>query len=207
MSKLFKRELPDCDDLFLKYLSPWYPEEERPQMTRPDMYVISGYKGESLDLGTLQYLSDEFLEKSKKQIQIMTKAALGDYQDIIISDKLDFSVLEAVDEFYNRQKIADLINASDPQYFSNPYLVAVCEFGVTIGHLFNELEGFYWLYSYPYFHSIIVHLETGFGITVFDWGVKKFSEYGADDGYVAKIHAAIDAINEHQKNNKTTYNK
>lgn len=33
------------------------------------------------------------------------------------------------------------------------------------------------------------------GITVFDWAVKKFSEYGVDDGYVAKFHAAIEEVN------------
>ena len=61
-----------------------------------------------------------------------------------------------------------------------------------LGHLFNQMEGFDWLYSHPYFHSIIVHKDTGFGITVFDWAIKKFSEYGVEDGNVAKFHAAID---------------
>jgi|SRR5690554_3433371 len=202
MFGLFKKKLPHCDDLFVKYLSPWYPEDERPKMTRPDMYVIAAYEGHPLDLDTLQYLPDELLEQTKKQIRIMTEAALGDYQAIIKSDKLDFSVLDAVDKFYDRQKIAEIIKESDSKDFSNPYLISVCEFGATIGQLFNELEGYDWLYSYPYYHSIIVHRDTGFGITVFDWGVKKFSEYGVDDGFVAKFHAAIEGINEHQNDKK-----
>ena len=81
-----------------------------------------------------------------------------------------------------------------PKDFSNPYVVTVCEFGVLIGHLFNRIDSFDWLYSYPYFHSIIVHKDTGFGITVFDWAIKKFSEYGVDDGYVAKFHAALEGV-------------
>ncbi len=64
-----------------------------------------------------------------------------------------------------------------------------------LGHLFNQMDGFDWLYSHPYFHSIIVHTNTGYGITVFDWAIKKFSEYGVEDGYVAKFHAALNGIN------------
>lgn len=106
-----------------------------------------------------------------------------------------------MDKFYDRQKIAEIIKLSDPKDFSNLYLVSVCEFGATLGQLFNNLDGFGWLYSYPYFHSIIVHQETGFGITVFDWAIKKFSEYGVDDGFVAKLHAAVEGINDYRNKN------
>lgn len=191
MLPLFRRKLPHCDDLFIKFLSPWYYVENRPKVTRPDMYVISGFEGTPLDLDKLQYLPDELLTETKNQINKMTNAALQDYQSILKTDKFDIKVLDAVDKFYDRHKIAEIIKISDPKDFSNQYLISVCEFGVTLGHLFNELEGFGWLYSYPYFHSIIVHKDTGFGITVFDWAVKKFSEYGVDDGFVAKFHAAI----------------
>jgi hypothetical protein len=201
MLGLFKKKIPHCDDLFVKYLSPWYPIDDMPKMTRPDMYMISGFEGTPLDLDNLQYLPDELLIETKNQINTITNAALQDYQNIIKSDKLDFFVLDAVDKFYDRQKIAEILKSSDPKDFSNLYLISVCEFGATLGQLFNELEGFGWLYSYPYFHSIIVHTDTGFGITVFDWAVKKFSEYGVDDGFVAKFHAAIDRINEDKNKN------
>ncbi|MFT3827387.1 MAG: hypothetical protein QM731_25925 [Chitinophagaceae bacterium] len=192
----FKKKLPDCDGLFKKYLSPWYPENERPEMTRPDMYQIAAFEGEPLDLDNIQYLAPDTLEDIKKFInETMVEAALDDFQNIIPADKLDLSVLDAVDKYYDRKRIAELIKQSDPEDFSNCYLVTVCEFGVMLGHLFKQIEGFDWLYSYPYFHSIIVHKETGFGITVFDWAVKKFSEYGVDDGFVAKFHAAIDGVN------------
>lgn len=50
MFKLFKKKLPHCDTLFERFLSPWYPENNRPKMTRPDMYVINGFNGQTLDL-------------------------------------------------------------------------------------------------------------------------------------------------------------
>ena len=204
MFGIFRKKLPDCDELFVKYLAPWYPEDEKPNTTRPDMFVIAGYEGQPLDMTSLQYLTDEYLEQTEQQIQTMTHAALADFQEIIKSDKLDFAVLGAVDKFYDRQKISDIIKESDPNDFSNLYLISVCEFGALLGQLFRELDGFDWLYSYPYYHSIIVHRDTGFGIPVFDWAVKKFSEYGVDDGFVAKFHAACERIQNNQTEKKNS---
>ncbi len=196
MFGLFKKKLPECDTLFVKFLSPWYDEEDRPKMTRPDMYQIAAYEGQPLDLDEIQYLTPEYLAQVKTLInETMTNATLEDFSFIHKSDKFDLELLDAVDKYYDRTKIAELIKESDAKDFSNPYLVTVCEFGVLLGQLFRQIEGYDWLYSHPYYHSIIVHKDTGFGITVFDWAVKKFSEYGVDDGFVAKFHAAVDGVN------------
>lgn len=203
MFGLFKKKLPHCDELFVKYLSPWYDEDDRPKMTRPDMYQIAAFEGQPLDLDKIQYLTPEYLEEVKTLINdTMPKAVLDDFSFIHKSDNIDFDLLDAVDKYYDKAKIAELIKESDPKEFSNPYLVTVCEFGVLLGQLFRQLDGYDWLYSHPYYHSIIVHKDTGFGITVFDWGVKKFSEYGVDDGFVAKFHAAVGGVNEQWKDNE-----
>ncbi|PVY40946.1 hypothetical protein [Pontibacter virosus] len=199
MLRLFRKKLPHCDKLFKEYLSPWYPTEDKPEMTRPDMYIIAGYEEQPLDLDELQYLPEELLQEVKNSIAIITDAALQDYQNIIEADRLSLEVLDKVDRYYDKAAVAQIIKESDPKDYSNQYLVSVCEFGATLGYLFNQSSEFGWLYSYPYFHSIIVHKETGFGITVFDWAVKKFSEYGIEDGFVAKFHAAINGIEDHQK--------
>ncbi|OJY87848.1 MAG: hypothetical protein BGP13_05335 [Sphingobacteriales bacterium 40-81] len=165
-------------------------------MTRPDMYQIAAYEGEPLNLDEIQYMPEDYIENVKKHINIdMVDAALEDFQHIIKSDKLDLTVLAAVDKYYDRKKIAELIKESDPKDFSNSYVVTVCEFGAMLGYLFKQIDGFDWLYSHPYFHSIIVHKNTGFGITVFDWAIKKFSEYGVDDGFVEKFNAALAGVN------------
>jgi hypothetical protein len=46
---------------------------------------------------------------------------------------------------------------------------------------------------------IIVHRNTCFGITVFDWAVKKFSEHGVDDGFAAKFEVSLARVNEEEK--------
>lgn len=198
-----KKKLPHCDELFVKFLSPWYDEDDRPKMTRPDIYQIAAFEGQTLDLDEIQYLTPEYLEEVKTLINdTMTKAFFEDFSFIHKSDNLNFDLLDAVDKYYDRAKIAELIKESDPKDFSNPYLVTVCEFGVLLGQLFKQLEGYDWLYSHPYYHSIIVHKDTGFGIAVFDWAVKKFSEYGVDDGFVAQFQAAVDGVNRHWKDNE-----
>ena len=203
MFSLFKKKLHECDTLFVKFFSPWYDEEDRPKMTRPDMYQIAAYEGQTLNLDEIQYLTPNYLDEVRTLInEKMVSAVLEDFQHIYKTDKIDFDLLDAVDKYYDRAKIAELIKESDPKDFSNPYVVTVCEFGVLLGQLFRQQNGYDWLYSHPYYHSIIVHKDTGFGITVFDWAIKKFSEYGVDDGYLAKFHAAIDGVNEQWKNNE-----
>ncbi len=124
MLNIFRKKLPGCDMLFAKYFGPWYNKEDRPTITRPDMYVISDYEGQPLHLNKIQILSPDLPEKNRKQIQTMADAALQDYQDIIQSDKLDFQVLDAVDKHFDRKEIAGIIKRSDPKDFSNEYLIS-----------------------------------------------------------------------------------
>ncbi len=195
MLRLFKKKLPDCNELFQQFFSPWYPEDERPVVIRGDMYQIAAYEGGSLNFDDLQYMSEEYVRDNMVFInETMVDAAMKDFGHILPIDNINLSLLDAVDKYYDRKKIADLIKASDPADFSNAYLVTVCEFGVVLGQLFRQMEGFDWLYSYPYFHSIIVHKDTGFGFTVFDWAIQKFSESGVEDSYVAKFQAALEYI-------------
>jgi hypothetical protein len=197
MFGLFKKKLPHCDTLFQNFFSPWYPENERPKMTRPDMYQIAAYEGQSLDIDSIQYLEHSYLIPVKTMVNDeMVEAAVEDFKHITKSEIIDLNFLEAVDNYYDRTKINEIIKESDPKEYSNPYLVTVCEFGAVLGYLFKQIDGYDWLYSYPYFHSIIIHKHTGFGITVFDWAVKKFSEYGVDDGFVAKFQTAVSKINK-----------
>lgn len=197
MLNLFRRKLPHCNELFERFVAHWLPDDYARDMPRPDMYGMSGFQGKTINLPAIQYLTEERLQIEKDQMDKMEAAALGDYQSIFPSDALTTDLLDAVDKYYDRARIADLIKRSDPTDFSNDYLVSIGQFGVMLGKLFEEKEGFRWLYSAPYFNSIIVHTPTGFALPVFDWAVKKFSEYGVDDGFRAKLNAAQEAVWRH----------
>ncbi len=202
MMNIFKRKLPDSEELFLKYIQPWYPENDKPKSTRPDIFPISGFNNESIDFEKLQYLEGELLTDTKQQIEKLVLAARHDFSDIYESERLDLDYLDKIDRHFNRKKINKIIEVSNPEDFSNEYFVTVCEFGSILGKLLTTVKDFDWLYSYPYFNSIIVHSETGLAIPVFDWAIKKFSEYGVEDGYVKKVNAALQKIKEiYLKNN------
>ncbi len=199
MLRLFKKKLPHCDTLFEKFFGPWYDEEDKRKTTRPDMFRLAAYIGEPLELAEMQYLADDYIIELTEHINVtMVDASIEDFQRIMGFDKFALAVLDAVDKYYDRSKIQELIAESDPTDFSNPYMVTVCEFGVMLGHLFKQRDGFDWLYSHPYFNSIIVHKESGLAIPVFDWAIKKFSEYGVDDGFVGKFHAALAGVRGHE---------
>lgn len=153
----FQKKLPHCDELFVKCLSPWYDEEDKPQTTRPVMYQLAVFASIPLNLDEIQYLTPEYLEKVETLLnKTMPKAALEDFAFIYKSDTIDFELLDTVDKYYDRTKIAALIKDSDPKDFSNPYLITLCEFGVLLEQLFRKLVGYDWLYSHPYYHSILV---------------------------------------------------
>lgn len=197
MLGLFKKKLPDCNELFMKYFSPWFPENHKPRVIRPDTYSLATHLRLPLDLEKTDK-SGKLLSKAKNDIQIMTSAAKRDYQTLVNSEELNLKTLDAVDKFYSSEKIAYIIKQSDPSDYSNMYLISVCEFGCTLGYLFTQKKGYKWLYSFPYFDSLVLHKKTRLGISVFDWAVKKFSDYGVNDGYAAKFHAALDFVDRQQ---------
>ena len=90
------------------------------------MYIIAGYNGEPLDLNVIQYLDDELLREIKQQIRSITEAAVKDYQTIIKFEELSLHVLDTVDKYYTRERISKLIEKSNPDDYSNPYLISVC---------------------------------------------------------------------------------
>jgi hypothetical protein len=158
------------------------------------MFVLPGYDGEPLDLHTMQSLDKQTLLEIKVQLQDITDQATTDYQNIIKSGRLDLTVVDAVDKYYDRQKVARLLKQSDPKDINNVYLKNVCQFGAMLGYLLSQNDEFGWIYAKPYFHSIVVHKKAGYAVPVFDWAVRKFSSDGIDEGFAAKYITAVKTI-------------
>lgn len=192
-------KLKHCDELFKRFFSPWYPEGERPKMVRPDMFVISGYENQVLDLDKIQYLTEEGLKETKELLKKMRETYHKDFQNFKAFKVLDLDVIDSIDKAFTRKEVKNLIKVSDPKDFGNLYLVTVCQFGLALGDLFVASGKFKWLYSYPYFHSIVVNPETGEGVTVFDWAIKKFSSYGIEDGFKSKFLKVMEILEEEIK--------
>jgi hypothetical protein len=185
---MFRNKIPNCNVLFKKFLSPWYPDGYRVELPRPDMFVIPTLEDDSMSI--------ENLDEIKKSFQLIRNAYNLDFQEFLKFKKIDLNVIDAVDKYFQKREVLSLIENSNPSDFNNQYLRTISEFGMAIGDLFVETGKFEWSYSFPYFDSIVVNRETQNSIPVFDWAVKKFSSYGINDGFKAKFLKVMEIIEE-----------
>jgi hypothetical protein len=190
--------LPHCDDLFLRYFDRWYNEEDRKRKgfkaTRPDVI-----QSDSL-VGLSQYQASGLSEDGQKQvlqrIDAMVSATQGDWPSYLnVAGKIDLNWIEAFDCHYDKQRISEVIKRSDPEDFSNDYVVLSCEFGSAIGHVMRSLQPrLVWRLDWPYWESALLDPKSGNLMPVFHWAIKKMSDYGWDDGFAPKINACLQLL-------------
>jgi hypothetical protein len=88
--------------------------------------------------------------------------------------------------------VAEVLEAADPEDFSNDLLVLCCEFGAVLGAaLRQDAPQLEWVYDWPYWESGLLDPAHGYRINVFHWAIKKFSDYGVDDGFAAKVEMCV----------------
>ena len=198
-----KKHLPSADELFMRFFDSWYDEDSRKlksyPATRPDMLVVDEYRGQMAE--SISPLSPEGQDEVKEMIEDMLEAGKLDLLDELdLSPELKLDWVDAFDKHYSRKQIADLIDESEPEDFSNSYIAVCCEFGALLGERLQascpELE---WVYSWPYWESSLLHPDTGSLIAVFHWAIKKMSEYGVDDACVAKVKECVAELNNNSK--------
>jgi hypothetical protein len=101
------------------------------------------------------------------------------------------------DRYYDLEHVENVVRLSDPDDFSNDYLVLICEFGAVLGHVMMELlPGLDWMPSWPYWESAVFDSQTGTLVPVFHWAIKKFSIYGIDDGFAEKVRACVQILRD-----------
>lgn len=193
--------LPDCDELFQRYFAPWYTEDDLASRgfdaTRPDMLQFSDHVGKPAS--ALSPLREDAQERFIHHLAVtMTDAAIGDFANLLdLSPPIDFDWIQAIDEYYNITRIAELIAESDPTEDGNPYFITCIELGTLIAKtmkvLVPDLE---WMADSPYWESSLLHPASGHVIPPTHWAIKKLSSYGWDDGLVPKIHCGAHALRE-----------
>jgi hypothetical protein len=192
-----RKRLPHCDELFVKFFTPWLGNESRQRRgykaTRPDLEQIAE---PDAPLDDVQVLTAEGQTITKKLIADMLQAATSDWSSYLpVTEPVSLDWAVAFDRFYDRSKIQNLIDRSDPSKIGNDYLVVTCEFGVVLGEVLRqELSELVWLYDKPYWESALFCTATGSRVNVFHWAVKKMSEYGVDDGFGAKVRACVNLL-------------
>ncbi|MDM4019542.1 hypothetical protein, partial [Roseiconus lacunae] len=193
--------IPHCDELFHRYFAPWYSDDDLASRgfdaTRPDMLQFSVHVGKPAS--ALSPLHDEDQERYIHHVSVtMTDAAVGDFGNLLeLSSPVDFDWIQSIDDYYNVDRIAELIAESDPTKDGNSYFITCIELGTLIAKMLQSLvPDLEWMANSPYWESSLWHPASGHIIPPTHWAIKKFSDYGWDDGLVPKIHCGAHALRE-----------
>jgi hypothetical protein len=196
MSRL--KRLGDADDMFRRFFDRWYSDDARTlkglPATRPDLMKIPEYVGQPV--GSVCPLTNEDALKSLARVERMRVAAENDWPTFLdVRAPVNLAWVKSFDTHYDLVRVEKLLAVSDPTDFSNDYVVTVCEFGAVLGAVMQDLlPRLVWLPSWPYWESSIFDAETGSVIPVFHWAIKKFSTYGIDDGFTAKLQVCVNML-------------
>lgn len=197
-------DLPSCDDLFLRFLDRWYSEEDRNRKgfkaTRPDVSQVDSLVG--LSQADASPLTDGGQDAVLTRIDRITEAARHDWPTYLsVVGAMDQTWIDAFDRHYDEENIAAVIARSDPEDFSNEYVILCCEFGGALGHVMRSLQPrLLWYLDWPYWESALLDSQSGTVVPVFHWAIKKMSGYGCDDGFVEKIHACLELLDDNVEN-------
>ena len=192
--------LPDCDKVFMTYFDRWYTPEDRTRKpfpaTRPDVMTNPNLK--DISPQDASPLTEEGQSEIKKMVESMIVASRSDWPSFIsVSEPIDIAWIDAFDKCHDKSCVKALMKSSRPDDFSNDFFVRCCEFGAVLGHvLLTTRPNLHWVYDHPYWESYVFDPEVGQVIPVFHWAIKKFSSYGIDDGFKAKIIACSQVIQQ-----------
>ena len=183
-------DLPDADEVFDTYFLRWYSAEDLARRqysaTRPD---VEGWGAPGSSAHDLSPLDAEGRQLAADQIQAIRSAAATDWPALLqVSGTVSLGWIDEFDRYYDRERVQRTIAASDPTDFGSDLVVICCEFGAMLGHVLKQsTPQLDWLYDWPYWESALYDSKHGMRINVFHWAIKKFSDYGVDDGFRAKL--------------------
>ena len=65
----------------------------------------------------------------------MRSAYIEDFNSVVEFETINLDAIDAIDKYFDYNKVKELVKASDPKSFENLYLVRVCELGLALGAL------------------------------------------------------------------------
>ena len=189
--------LPDADEIFLRFFAPWYAavdlSRRKVSATRPD--VQSWAKAGVLAVEASP-LMPEAQHEAAEMVDAMLHAATSDWPESIgVSGTPSSGWIDTFDNHYDRRRVTEVVASAAPAEFDNELVVLCCEFGTVLGEVLRtEAPTLEWLYDWPYWESSLYDPDHGMRINVFHWAIKKFSDYGVDDGFRAKVLQVRDLV-------------
>jgi len=190
--------LPNKDKVFEKFFLLRYTEKERKSLRQYTVkYDIESYAKPGTDISQIPILANEDADEISDHISKTIRAASNDFRmSFGLTGEPNLDWIEKFDKYFTKKRVIGLLNKSDPRVASNEFFVTCCAFGALLGKVLIDMnESVNWLYDCPFWESGLYDSKSGCRINIFYWAVKKFSNYGIDDGYRAKIIACSEFIN------------
>jgi len=158
-------------------------------MAKPGTKILDGLSHYDTENDRIKIINQLYKMKEigLKEISSVTGFGFNSLKHAVIS----------IDEFYNEDKINNLINGdqSNLEESVSDVFIRTVEIGSILGYrLFEMNTDLMWCPAYPYWESPIYDFRTGLGLNVYHWAVKKFTEYGIDDGLDEKCIASIEYL-------------
>lgn len=193
-------DLDVTNELFDLFFARWYDDEalEHRQFhgVRRDLEQVK--LSDPFDLEEVHPLTDEGRKDVSEEIASMFEAALEDWsEDFAAPVEPLRQTLDAFDKQYTMARVNEAINNSDPDDYSNEYVVTCCELGCVLGEaMIRERPSLVWIQDWPYWDSFLFDPEKGYRLNVFHWAIKKMSDYGVDDVLTEKMDACLKMIDQ-----------
>jgi hypothetical protein len=191
-------DLPDADELHRRFFGPWYKAADRKRKgypaTRPDVIYVAGYQ--NVPWEELSPLQPERQKVVLAMIERMVAAARLDWESLTSPhDVLSREGLMALHAGLDDERLALLIEGSDPADVSNSYFVTACELGAVLGAALKAARTtLKWVPDWPYWESSLVDRRTGHVVAPFDWAIKRMSATAREFGLVEKIAACLELL-------------
>lgn len=192
--------LPHCDEVFLQFIDPFYDDASRARRgtlaTKGDL--VREHEPTDADEARLSLLDDELTARVRAQLSRMRDAAIADFeQEVGVRPPIDLHYLDKVDAHYDRARIAKIFDRANADEDDNDLLVAVIEFSMVLAEVLQQsIPSLKWRCDWPYWESSLFDGRSGTTVNVFHWAVKKFSEYGVDDGFAVKVQVCADLLEQ-----------
>lgn len=180
--------LPSCNELFVRFFDRWYSDDERRRHGRngvvwPDIARCAAPGTQGSEVSPL---TPESGRKVVEFLRGLAAAASG------APGTVNLEWIHGFDTFYDRREIAKMLESSDPADRHNRYAMTCQAFAAALGEvLIASMPGCGWLPDAPPWESAVYDPRGGLRINVFDWAVKKLSDYGVDDGYAMKVKVCV----------------
>ena len=196
-STIATSRLPDANSLLSTYFRAYYEtpsvakfytphQKQMMYFVKPDIVELKSFLGKPApELTDLTPKGQERLRQVAESGLAMLKAS---WKQLHARSDSALDLVDAFDKSFTRIRVAAVIAESDPKVSDSKVIILSQEFGQLCGAAIKErVPRLEWVYRMPPWESFLWDSKNGLRINVLDWGIKKFSSDGVDDGYVKKI--------------------